>query len=74
VSISICFFSITVPITVTKQFSGGDPSSSMSGMVRPEIAGPVLDPPITPPRVNSIYFDDVVPTQTVWQTYCDAFS
>jgi hypothetical protein len=74
VSISICFFSITVPITVTKQFSGGDPPSSMSAMVRPEIAGPMIDPPLSPPPVNQIYFDDVVPTQTVWQTYCGAFS
>lgn len=65
VSISICFFSITVPITVHKQFAGGGGGSSNGVLEAPEIAA------ATP--VTQVSFVDIVPSQSLWNTYVDAF-
>jgi hypothetical protein len=71
VSISICFFSITVPITVTKQFAGGGSTSTMSAVTSgaDETDALLLSDPVT-----QILFAQVVPSQSVWETYCDAFA
>jgi hypothetical protein len=68
VSISICFFSVTVPLTVTKQFSGG--SSSPSGSARNGVAQ--LQPDIT--TVKPITFEQMVPSLSDWRSYCKAFA
>ncbi len=79
ISISICFFSITVPITVTKQFagSGADATSALGPNAAAEpavLAAAVEDATAATTLVTQILFDQVVPTHAVWKTYCDAFA
>jgi hypothetical protein len=71
ISIKILFFSITVPITVTKVFSGSNsaPQGSQARILRDQVH-PELNPATTVP----VYFDDIVLNQLVWQEYCNAFS
>lgn len=73
ISVSICFFSITVPITVTKTWSGGGASASAAMAAAFQPLGAAADPAIDP-NVQGILFDDLVPTLSVWQTYCGAFA
>jgi hypothetical protein len=75
VTISICFFSASVPITVTKQF-GGAKSSSAPLMARLPEAGDAPSPPEPEAQatIGKITFDQLVPTQAVWEQYCAAFA
>jgi hypothetical protein len=75
VTISICFFSASVPITVTKQF-GGAKSSSAPLMARLPEAGAALSlpEPEAQATIGNISFDQLVPTQALWEQYCAAFA
>jgi hypothetical protein len=72
VSISICFFSITVPITVTKSFAGGGGggASAADEVILADDTGTMLDGN----NVTQVTFLDVVPDPAAWQNYCDAFT
>jgi hypothetical protein len=73
VSISICFFSITVPITVTKSFAGGGgggASATDEIVILADDTGTILDGN----NVTQVTFLDVVPDPADWQDYCDAFT
>ena len=78
ISVKICFFSITVPITMTKTFQGSN--SGAAAAMQPAEAHPAaLGLPSANPTVDQILFDQLVPPpvagQTpVWQTYCNAFA
>jgi hypothetical protein len=69
VSISICFFSITVGVTVHKQFAGGGATEALrsADRLRPLASGP------SGSGVAQIYFSDIVPDQGTWNTYISAF-
>jgi hypothetical protein len=71
VSISICFFSITVPITVTKSFAGGGGgASTAAAIIALDDPGTMLDGN----SVTPVSFLDLVPDLATWQSYCDAFT
>jgi hypothetical protein len=75
VTISICFFSASVPIKVTKQFGG---ANSLSAPMISRLAGdgeaPSLSEPAALQAINPISFDQLVPTHALWESYCDAFA
>jgi hypothetical protein len=83
VTISICFFSASVPITVTKQFGGANSSSAPEMALRLEAAGAASPPGPAAPSptgpealatIDTITFDQLVPTQALWEQYCAAFA
>jgi hypothetical protein len=75
VTISICFFSASVPIKVTKQF-GGAHSSSAPMMARLPEAGETQSPaqPAALATIEPVTFDQLVPTHALWESYCAAFA
>jgi hypothetical protein len=74
VTISICFFSASVPITVTKQFGGAN-SSSAPMTARVHEASEAQPPePAALATIDTITFDQLVPTQALWEQYCAAFA
>jgi len=75
VTISICFFSASVPITVTKQFGGANSSSAPEMALRLDTAGSSSMPePEAQAPIGLIKFEQLVPTQAIWQQYCAAFA
>jgi hypothetical protein len=68
VSISICFFSVTIPLTVTKQFAGS--GSSAQGA----IANGAADTGSGPDDPGLITFKEMVPAVADWKSYCLAFT
>lgn len=75
ISIHIIFFSITVPITVTKQFAGSGTSTAQSSLhgLDDELDGPLINPtPVSP--VTPITFAEIVAGAANWQSYCEAFA
>jgi hypothetical protein len=75
VTISICFFSASVPIKVTKQFGGAHSSSApMISRLAGDGEAPSLSEPAAQQAINPISFDQLVPTHALWESYCGAFA
>jgi hypothetical protein len=81
-SIHIIFFTITIPITIHKQFTGSSGSSSASPMEKmmasvPKALGEKHAPHILPHQdpvpVDTVGFAGLITDANTWASYCDAF-
>ena len=78
-SVHVLFFSVTVPITIHKQFAGSSsapPAGSdalVVGGLRPAVAGATLDGGPVSPSVAPPSFRQLIPNQPTWSEYCLAF-
>ena len=76
-SIHIIFFTITIPITIHKQFTGSSSNTQNPSLarMRAAAAGKAHDIPEPPPALAApSTFEDLIPDQPTWQTYCSAFA